>query len=205
MNIGVMGGTFDPVHLAHLAVAEEARRRLNLAVVLFIPAGQPWLKADRPITPAEHRLEMLRLAIAGKPYFKLSTLEIERPGASYSVDTITELKNQFDKESELFLILGWDSLTQFPQWQEPARLIKMCYLVIAPRPGYAAPDLKSLETAIPGITSRVVLLDKPQMEISATEIRERVSRGLSISRFVPEAVGRYIKQHKLYVRQQEGA
>ena len=91
MNIGVLGGTFDPVHNGHLLVAEEAKTRLNLAVVIFVPAGQPWLKVERPITPAEHRLQMLRLALADKPDFKLSTMEIERAGPSYTVDTITEL------------------------------------------------------------------------------------------------------------------
>lgn len=205
MNIGVMGGTFDPVHLGHLAVAEEARVRLNMAEILFVPAGQPWLKADAYISPAEHRVQMLRLAIADKAYLKLSTVEIERAGSSYAVDTVAGLKGQLDAGDELFFILGWDSLAELPQWHEPRRLVEMCPLVVAPRPGYSSPDLKKLEAAIPGLSQRVLILDKPQIDISASEIRERVARGLSVRHLVPEAVNSYIKQHKLYITQKDGA
>jgi len=199
MNIGVMGGTFDPIHLAHLAVAGEARARLNMAEILFVPAGQPWLKTDTPISAAEHRVQMVRLAIADKPYFKLSTVEIERPGPSYTVDTIAELKGKLDAGDELFFILGWDNLAELPQWREPARLVGMCQLVVAPRPGYSAYDLKSLEAAIPGLSQRVTIMEKPEMNISASEIKERVARGLSIRHLVPEPVERYIKEHRLYI------
>lgn len=199
MNIGVMGGTFDPIHLAHLAVAEEARARLNMAEILFVPAGQPWLKPDTYISPAEHRVNMLRLAIADKPYFKLSTVEIERAGPSYTVDTIAELKGELDAGDELFFILGWDSLSELPKWREPSRLVRMCRLVVAPRPGCSAPDLKSLEAAIPGLSQRVTIMDKPEIDISASEIRERVARSLSIRHLVPEPVDRYIKEHGLYI------
>jgi len=116
MKIGVLGGTFDPIHKGHLIVAEEARNRLNLDEVLFVPAGEPWLKAGRPISDAEHRVQMVRLAIANKPYFKLSTMEIERPGPSYTVDTIAELQTQLDREDELFFVLGWGNLVELPQW-----------------------------------------------------------------------------------------
>ena len=115
MNIGVMGGTFDPIHMGHLLVAEEARTRLQLAEILFVPAGIPWLKTDRPISDAWHRMEMVRLAIADKPYFKISTVEIERAGPSYTVDTIADLRGQIGAEDELFLILGWGSLAELPQ------------------------------------------------------------------------------------------
>ena len=199
MNIGVIGGTFDPIHLAHLAVAEEARARLNMAEILFVPAGQPWLKTDTDISPAEHRVNMLRLAITDKPYFKLSTLEIERAGFSYTVDTMAELKGKFDAGDELFFILGWDSLAELPRWREPSRLVGMCQLVVAPRPGCSAPDLKSLEAAISGISQRVTILEKPEMDISASAIRELVAKGLSIRHLVPEPVDRYIKEHKLYL------
>ena len=199
MNIGVLGGTFDPVHNGHLLVAEEAKTRLNLAVVIFVPAGQPWLKVERPITPAEHRLQMLRLALADKPDFKLSTMEIERAGPSYTVDTITELQGQLDTEDELFFILGWGSLAELPQWQDVPRLVQMCYFVAAPRPGAPRPDLKALEASISGISQRVMLLDKPHVDISASLIRDRVARGLSVRHLVPEPVNRYLKEHKLYV------
>ncbi|MBA7611247.1 putative nicotinate-nucleotide adenylyltransferase [subsurface metagenome] len=199
MNIGVLGGTFDPVHNGHLVVAEEVKTRLNLAEIIFVPAGQPWLKADRPISPAEHRLQMLRLAIADKPYFKLSTIEIERTGPSYTVDTIAELRDKLGSDDELFFILGWDSLVELPQWREPSRLIKMCYLVAVPRPGYPRPKLKALEVIIRGLSQRVMLMKKPEIDISASAIRERVARGLSIRHLVPEPVNRYIKEHRLYI------
>lgn len=199
MNIGVLGGTFDPVHNGHLIVAEEVKTRLNLAEIIFVPAGQPWLKVDRPISPAEHRLQMLRLALADKSYFKRSTIEIERTGPSYTVDTITELRGQLGSEDELFFILGWDSLAELPQWREPSRLIKICYLVAVPRPGYPRPKLKTLEVIIRGLSQRVMLMKKPEIDISASAIRERVARGLSIRHLVPEPVNRYIKEHGLYL------
>lgn len=199
MNIGVLGGTFDPIHNGHIVVAEEARARLDLAEVLFVPAGQPWLKEDSPILAAEHRIHMVRLAIADKPFFKLATIEIDRPGPSYTVDTITELQAQLGAGDELFFILGWDNLAQLPRWREPSRLIRMCRLVAVPRPGYPLPDLNSLEAIIPGLSQRLVILDKPEIDIGATEIRERVVQGLSIGHLVPEPVDEYIRQHKLYI------
>ena len=199
MNIGVLGGTFDPVHSGHLIVADEVKTRLNLTEVIFVPAGQPWLKVDRPITPAEHRLHMLRLALADKPCFKLSTMEIERAGPSYTIDTITELQGQLDAEDELFFILGQDNLVQLPQWREPSQLIQLCYLVAVPRPGSPRPKLKELEASIPGISQRVMLMDKPHVDISAEAIRDRVVRGLSVRHLVPEPVNRYLKEHKLYL------
>jgi len=200
VNIGVMGGTFDPIHKGHIMVAEEARARLSLAEVIFVPAGQPWLKADRTISSAEHRLQMLRLAIADKPYFRLASTEIERGGPSYTIDTITELKAQLDAGDELFFILGWDSLAQLPQWREAPRLIKLCQLVAVPRPGYPLPDLDSLEAVIPGLSLRIIILDKPEVDIGATEIRKRVARGLPIDHLVPEPVGEYIREHQLYLK-----
>ena len=202
MDIGVLGGTFDPVHLGHLVVAEEMRARLGLAEILFVPAGEPWLKLDSPISAAEHRVQMLRLALSGKPYFKLSTVEIERAGPSYTVDTIAELKGQLGAEDRLFFILGWDNLAQLPEWHQPNRLVKMCQLVVVPRVGYPPPDLDSLEAVIPGLSQATILLDEPHIDISASEIRDRVARGLPISHLVPEPVERYIRENGLYITQQ---
>lgn len=200
MNVGVLGGTFDPVHNGHLIVAEEAKARLNLVEVIFVPAGQPWLKTDRPITPAKPRLQMLRLALAEKSYFKLSTMEIERAGPSYTIDTIIELQGQPNAADELFFILGQDNLVQLPQWRDAPQLIQKCYLVAAPRPGSPRPDLKALEASIPGISQRVMLLDEPHVDVSASAIRDRVARGLSVRHLVPEPVNRYIKENGLYRR-----
>jgi len=199
MDIGVFGGTFDPVHNGHLMVAEEARASLSLDKVLFVPAGQPWLKSDRPITPAAHRAEMVRLAISGKSFFGISSVDLEREGRTYTVDTITQLKSQLGGDNEYYVILGRDSLFDFPRWKQAARLITMCRLVAAPRPGYPVPDLQGLEALIPGLAQRVVVLERPELDISASEIRKRVARGLSLHGLVPGEVERYIRQHKLYV------
>ena len=201
MKIGILGGTFDPIHIGHLVVAEEVTDRLDLAEVLFVPASQPWLKADTRILAAEHRLKMVQLAIAGKPCFKLSALEVERPGPTYSVDTMEELNKKIGVGDELLFIIGWDNLVELPRWHQPSRLISLCRLVAVPRPGFPVPDLASLEEAIPGISERVIMLDKPQIDISASLIRDRVRRGLSINHLVPEAVEKYIKEHKLYLNQ----
>ena len=198
MNIGVLGGTFDPIHNGHLLLAEAVRARLNLAETLFVPAGRPWLKIDNPISSAEHRAEMVRLAIADRPYFKLEAMEVGRPAPSYTVDTIAELKARLGIGDELFFILGADNLVELPLWREPSRLITMCHLVVVPRPDYSLPDLKALEAIIPGLSQRVMLMDKPEIDISASAIRGRVARGLSIDHLVPESVERYIKQHRLY-------
>lgn len=198
MKIGVLGGTFDPVHLGHLMMAEEARVSLSLSEILLVPAGQPLLKPPHPITPTEHRLQMLCLAIADRPHFKVSTMEIERPGPSYTVETIAELQGQYGSEDKIFFILGWDSLAHLPEWREPSRLIKMCYLAAVPRPGCQRPNLEALEANIPGISQRVVFLEKPYIDISASAIRERAARGLSLRHLVPEPVAEYIKKHKLY-------
>jgi nicotinate-nucleotide adenylyltransferase len=199
VNIGVLGGTFDPIHNGHLLLAEEVRARLNLAETLFVPAGQPWLKVDNPISSAEHRVEMMRLAIVDRPYFKLEVMEIGRPGPSYTVDTIDRLKAQLGIGNELFFILGADNLAELPLWRESSRLITICHLVVVPRPDYPLPDLKALEALIPGLSQKVTLMDKPEINISASAIRSRVARGLSIHHLVPEPVEEYIKQHKLYV------
>lgn len=198
MKIGLLGGTFDPIHVGHLVIAEELRLKLDLNEVLFIPAGQPWLKSKRSMAPAEHRLEMLKLAVVSNAHFKVSTIELKRPGPSYSVDTISALRDELGAEAELFFIVGFDALAELPMWKEPSRLLGMCQVVGVRRPGYAELDWQSLEQAIPGVSSRVMVVDVSQIDISSTQIRERVAKGLSIRPLVPEAVERYILEHRLY-------
>jgi nicotinate-nucleotide adenylyltransferase len=198
VNIGVLGGTFDPIHSGHLVIAEKARLKFRLARVLFVPAGQPWFKTARTISPAAHRVEMVRRAIAANPHFELSAVEIDRPGPSYSVETIAILQQQLGAGARLFFLVGWDSLAELPQWKEPDRLIQLCKLVAVTRPDFSRPDLKALESFVPGVTQRVVWLDIPPVDISSTDIRNRVARGLSIHGLVPEGVEGYIKEHKLY-------
>ena len=200
MNIGVLGGTFDPVHSGHLVIAEEARLRFDLNKVLFVPTGQPWLKTNRDITPAVHRTEMVKLAIAGNASFELSTVEIDRPGSSFSVDTVAALQQQSGGGAKIFFLVGWDSLAELPQWHEPARLIQLCKLVAVTRPGFSRPDLKSLEKSIPGITKSVVWLDIPPINISSSDIRDRVVQGLSIHDLMPDNVESYIAENKLYLK-----
>jgi nicotinate-nucleotide adenylyltransferase len=197
MKIGVLGGTFDPIHSGHLVIAEEARLKLGLARVLFVPAGQPWLKS-REITLAAHRVEMVRLAIASNPHFELSTVEIDRSGPSLSVKTVAILQRQLGAGAKLFFLVGWDSLAELPQWKEPKKLIRLCKLVAVTRPGFNRPDLKAMESLVPGVTQSVVWLDIPPVDISSTDIRKRVAQGFSISGLVPDEVEAYIKENKLY-------
>jgi nicotinate-nucleotide adenylyltransferase len=198
MKIGVLGGTFDPVHRGHILIAEEARGALALSEVLAMPAGRPMLKANERITPIEHRLAMLHLAVAGIPWIKVSTMEIERPGPSYTVDTVTELWGRLGSSGEIYFIIGWDSLAHFPDWREPGRIIKMCKLAAVPRPGVVRPDIRTMEKSVPGISNRVVFLDGPITDISSTVIREKASRGESIDDLVPGPVADYIREYKLY-------
>ena len=198
MNAGILGGTFDPIHLGHIAIAEEARVKLGLSRVLFIPAGQPWLKADRDVTTSDHRVEMVKLAIADNPCFGLSTVEVERSGPSYVVDTVDILQQHLGPEVRFFFLLGWDSLSEFHRWKEPARIVQMCKLVAVPRPTFEPPDVRAMDSLVPGIGQRVILLDMPQIDISSSEIRKRVAAGLSIRGMVPEGVEKYIKEKKLY-------
>jgi len=198
MKVGILGGTFDPVHLGHLTIAEEARRRLSLRKVIFVLAGQPWLKADRIITPAMHRIKMVELAIAGKSYFELSTIEIDRSGPSYTVDTLTMMQQGLGIRAELFLIVGWDSLNELPRWHNPVVLVKLCKLVAFTRTGYSVPDLAALEEMVPGVRQSTMVLTIPPIDISSTEIRQRIERGLPLQGLVPEEVDRYITEQKLY-------
>lgn len=198
MNVGVLGGTFDPIHSGHLIIAEEARLGLGLSQVIFVPAGEPWLKGAREISSAVHRLEMVKLAIAANPRFTVSTVDLDRGGPSYTEDTLTDLRRELGEAADFYFILGMDALAQFAMWREPRRIVEMCHLVAARRPGARELDLESLEQSLPGISRRLIVLDNPEVDISSSEIRERVAEGKSIRDMVPEAVERYIAEHGLY-------
>ena len=198
MKVGVIGGTFDPVHNGHIAIAGAVMARLSLAKVIFVPAAEPRLRASDPCATAEQRREMVRRALADYPRFRLSDVDIKRGGQTRTVDTLADLRAELGEGPELYFILGQDSLPELPRWWQPRRLIKLCRLVAVPRPGYPTPDLASLEAAIPGITPRVILPDEPVMDIGATDIRQRVARGEAIDHLVPSPVAEYIEKHGLY-------
>lgn len=194
----MFGGTFDPIHFGHLAVARSIETTLQLKKVIFVPAGQPWLKSDVLVTPVGDRVAMVRLAIARRKSFELSTVEADRPGPSYTVDTIDMLREQMGNDVDIFFLLGSDALSDIPRWKEPRRLVQLCQLVAFKRPGVRLPAMETLEKAVPGISQRVLFVDVPQIDITATEIRRRVGEGRSIRRQVPRAVERYIVERGLY-------
>ncbi|TAK31341.1 MAG: nicotinate-nucleotide adenylyltransferase [Chloroflexota bacterium] len=198
MKIGVLGGTFDPIHVGHLVIAEEVRVRLGLSRVLFVPARISPLKLARPLTAAEDRLRMLELAVASNPYFQVSRLDVDRPGPSYSVDTLRELRSQIGTETQVFFIVGADALVDLPNWRQPRSIIELCQVVGVSRPGFEGFDPATLDPLIPGASRKILLLDVPEIGISASAIRARISLGLSIRYLVPEAVERYIYEHALY-------
>lgn len=196
-RLGILGGTFDPIHHGHLLAAEEARYQLALDRVLFVPAGSPPHKTKRAITPAHHRLRMVELAIAGKPYFGLSRVDLERPGPHYTVDTLALLRAEWGPEPAFFFIEGNDSLLDVPDWRQPWQLIELCELAVVTRPG-AEIDLVELERQVPGLTARIHWVPMPLLQISSSDLRVRVREGRSISYLVPPAVEAYVEAHGLY-------
>ncbi len=198
MRLGVLGGTFDPVHLGHQIIAEEARVKLSLDRVMFVPAGQPWFKDDVELSPSADRLEMLRLAVCSNPNFHIDTQELERPGPSYTVDTLEELRSRLGAEVELYFIIGLDALAEMPRWKRPARLADLCHFAGMGRPAFTDMDVQGLEKAIPGISRRIHIVDNVLVDISSSDIRRRVQEGLPIRYLVPEGVERYIREKGLY-------
>jgi nicotinate-nucleotide adenylyltransferase len=196
-TIGVMGGTFDPIHVGHLAIGEEAREALALDTVLFVPAGQPPHKPAGSVTSVEHRLAMVELAIADNPAFELSRIEIERPGPSYTVDTVEALARDGD---DLVLILSAETVAELHSWHKPERLFEAAKMAVVPREGYPAPDPAWLAAAFPGREGRVTYLEGPRLGLSSTAIRARVAAGRSIRYLVPDMVGAYIADKQLYRR-----
>ena len=199
---GILGGTFDPPHLAHLALATAARDRLQLDTVLFIPAGDPWRKAGRAITPAADRLAMVRATVAGLPWAEVSSIEVDRSGPTYTLDTIEALASRGGSPSDnWWFIVGEDALRDFPRWHEPQRLIARVRLAVARRAVDApvgpliTPELRG---ALPGLDDRVDEVPMPRMDVSATDIRARIREGRSTEGLLPEAVRAYIDAHGLY-------
>ena len=181
-RVGVFGGTFDPVHVGHLAIANEALDELALDRVYFVPARRSPLKQEGPVASAEDRLAMLTAAIADEPRFRVSPAELDREGPSFTVDTLEALRG----EGELFLILGSDAYADFQRWREPARIKGLATIVLAARPG------------APNAPQGVRMLDSPLMDISSRELRARAARGRSLRYLVPKEALRYLEEHRLY-------
>ena len=200
MRVGILGGTFDPPHLGHLVLAQEAYQALGLTQVLFVPAGEPWRKAGRELSPRQDRLAMVHLAVAGNPAFAVSTAEVDRPGPSHTAETMAELSQRVAAAAELFFIMGADSLADFPHWHQPLRILELARLAVAERPALGD---EGFEEGVPeelaaALRERVVWLSMPLIAISASAVRERVRQGLAIRYWVPEAVEEYIGGHRLY-------
>jgi len=198
-RIGVLGGTFDPPHIGHLWLAVLAADALDLDRVLFMPAAQPPHKGGRVITRATDRLLMTRLAIHPDPAFELSAIEMERPGPSYTIDSVVELERLYPR-AQLFLVMAADSLAQIDTWREPDRLLERIEWAVGPRAGNPVPDRSSLEQRFGQHAARIHLLDGPSLEVSSSEIRRRVAAGHTIRYLVPRDVEEIIIERELYRR-----
>ena len=196
MRTGILGGTFDPIHFGHIAAAQAAIECAHLDRVLFIPSAQPPHR-EAASAPATQRLEMCGLAIAGHKNFEASDLEVKRGGRSYTSETIAELKRAHPQD-ELWLILGWDAAKLFSTWHEPEKIKQMASFVVVSRPGTRAPNADAL-TAASLDPAHVVLCLRHTPDVSASELRQAIANGESISQRVPEAVARYIAKHHLYM------
>ena len=200
-SVGLLGGTFDPIHYGHLVIAEEVRTALHLAEMVFVPAGHPPHKPGRIVTEAQHRLAMLELAIASNPHFTISLVDLERPGPSYTVETLQLLRQQWGTQTAIYFVIGGDSLEDLLEWYDPAGILQqLTALVAVQRPGYeeAAGYRDMLEARLPGIKQRLIMVQAPQLDISATDLRQRVAEGRPIKYQTPEGVEQYIIEHGLY-------
>ncbi len=178
-------------------IAESTRVCLHLDKVIFIPAGRPWLKSDRRVTSPGHRLAMVELATRDNPYFEVSDIEIERPGATYTVDTLSELRQNVAEGTELYLILGMDSIRELVRWRRPDLIFEMCTVVAVSRPGVANVSIPDLERDFPSSTERFKIIDGPMVDTSATEIRFHAGEDAPLYG-IPDSVRDYIREHALY-------
>ena len=199
MNVGVLGGTFDPIHWGHLVVAEEALLRLDLDRVIFMAAGQPWLREAAPGASAEHRLRMVELATASNPAFEAGDNEVRREGPTYTADTLEELSKELGPDTSLHFIIGMDALEQFHRWKDPERLLEHCRLAVVNRPGHQGVDVNQVVGRFPQAGPGLTLVSVPRMEISSSEVRRRIREGISVRYLVPEPVEEYIRRQGLYV------
>lgn len=199
LRYAIMGGTFDPIHFGHLAAAEEVRQKLHCDKIIFIPSGNPPHKKERTLTDAAHRFAMTKMAVASNPNFEVSSIEINREGYSYTLDTAKQLLESLGRDAELLFITGADAILEVETWYRVDELLKLCHFVVVTRPGY---DKSNLEQKLQYFRSKyggeLFSIDVPGLNISSTEIRNRVSEGVSIKYLVPEVVEQYIYDNGLY-------
>ncbi len=188
MKIGLLGGTFDPIHLGHLHLAKKIRDRLCLDKVIFIPTNLPPHKKDIRVTKARHRYDMVRLAIESYKRFEVSDVELKRKGRSYSVETLRHFRKRYGSRAEIFFITGSDSLTALDKWKNLRRILRLCKFIVIKRPGFK----------IRGSSGEFIVLDIDAKDISSTKIRDRIRNGRDIRDFVPKKVAKYIQKHDLY-------
>ncbi len=197
MRLGIMGGTFDPIHFGHLAMAEEAREIFSLDEILFIPSARPPHKVEKNITPEVHRLMMTYLATQSNEKFQVSPMEILREGLSYTLDTMNQLEKKFGADTELFFIIGADSMVDLPKWHKSQELVSKVHFIATTRPGVEV-NLEEVEKFFGDNAKNIFQVEVPGLEISSTDIRERVKSGRSIKYLVPEVVEEYILKENLY-------
>jgi nicotinate-nucleotide adenylyltransferase len=197
-RVAIFGGTFDPIHIGHLILAEEAHFQLALDQVYLVPAGDPPHKQDRRLTRMADRFNMCELATADIDYISLSRVDADRPGPHYTSDMVRLMRQEVGPDTQLFLLMGMDSLRDLPTWHEAAWLVENCTLVALSRHDVTL-DWNKLEAALPGLRERVIILDMPELEIASHEIQNRVRRGHPIRHQVPRLVESYIYKHQLYL------
>jgi len=194
-RLGVMGGTFDPIHNGHLLTAEEAAVQFDLDEVVFVPTGHPWMKEQKEVSAPEHRYLMSVIATASNPRFSVSRIEVDRAGPTYTVDTLRELKGLDGDKVDLFFVTGADAMLEILQWKDPEEILALAHFIAATRPGY---DLARFEAEEPSRHPNVSVMNIPALAISSTDIRERVGEGRPIRYLVPEGVESYIEKAGLY-------
>ena len=194
LRLGVMGGTFDPIHHGHLVTAEEALWQFHLDEVVFVPTGQPWMKADRQVTASEHRYLMTVIATAPNPKFTVSRVEVDREGPTYTIDTLKQLREARGPEVDLFFVTGADALLEILQWKDPHAVLAEAHFIAATRPGYDLARFQDVATPHPNVT----VMDIPALAISSSDIRRRVREGEPIRYLVPEGIHTYIHKFELY-------
>jgi nicotinate-nucleotide adenylyltransferase len=194
-RLGVMGGTFDPIHYGHLVTAEEALQQFGLDGMIFVPTGRPWMKEHEVVSPPEDRYLMTVIATASNPLFRVSRLEVDRDGPTYTVDTLRGMKAELGTETDLFFVTGADAVLEIFQWKDPGELFELAHFIAATRPGY---DIAGFSAHAPSKHPGITVMNVPALAISSTDIRARIGASRPIRYLVPEGVKSYIEKAGLY-------